>query len=47
MAIPTMISGFYGMNVTGLPLPVAWFPFALSAVIILVVGIILHKKGML
>ena len=33
MSIPNMIYGFYGMNVTGLPLPVMWFPLVLSIVI--------------
>lgn len=46
MAIPTMVSSFYGMNVKDLPLPFMWFPFVLSAVITLVVGIVLWKKGM-
>ncbi len=46
MAIPTMISSFYGMNVVDLPMPFTWFPFALSGAITLVVGIILWKKGM-
>lgn len=25
-----MIYGFYGMNVSGLPLPYSWFPLVLS-----------------
>ena len=33
MSIPNMVYGFYGMNVTGLPFPVAWFPLLLSALI--------------
>ena len=46
MAIPTMISSFYGMNVSGLPLPYFWFPLALSAVATIIVSIILVKKKM-
>lgn len=30
MSIPNMIYGFYGMNVSGLPLPYSWFPLVLS-----------------
>ncbi|MEF9852984.1 MAG: magnesium transporter CorA family protein [Hydrogenoanaerobacterium sp.] len=46
MAIPTMVSGFYGMNVSGLPMPYFWFPAALSAVLIIIVAIILVKNQM-
>ncbi|MBR5559627.1 MAG: magnesium transporter CorA family protein [Oscillospiraceae bacterium] len=46
MAIPNIISGFYGMNVAGLPLPVFWFPLALTVVAILVAVVILSKKGL-
>lgn len=44
MAIPTMIFSFYGMNVSGLWIPVSWFPLALSGVLVLVAGVILFKK---
>lgn len=45
MAIPSIISGFYGMNVTGLPLTnLWWFPIVLSVVAMVVVGFILVKK---
>ncbi|MBC8535194.1 magnesium transporter CorA family protein [Feifania hominis] len=47
MAIPTMISGFYGMNVSDMPLPQFGFPLLLSVVAIAVAAFILHKKDML
>lgn len=46
LAIPTMISGFYGMNVSGLPIPEFWFPSGLSLIAVLIVAIILIKSGM-
>lgn len=30
LSIPNMVYGFYGMNVSGLPLAYAWWPFGLS-----------------
>ncbi len=48
MAVPTMISSFYGMNVRNLPLDQFWwFPVVLSAAIAAIVGFLLHKKGLL
>lgn len=32
ISIPTVITGIYGMNVTGLPFPSFWFPLVISAV---------------
>ena len=47
MTVPNIVFGFYGMNVRGLPLDqFFWFPLVVSAVIILVVGIILKKKDL-
>ena len=46
MAIPTMVSSFYGMNVEGLPFPVIWMPILLSVVLTILVAIALVKKGM-
>ncbi len=46
MAIPTIIASFYGMNVTGIPVPQFWFPVAVSAVVVLVATIILIKTNM-
>lgn len=43
MAIPNMIFGFYGMNVTGLPYPIWWFPLVLAA-IACVIAILIFKK---
>ncbi|MDE7060002.1 MAG: magnesium transporter CorA family protein, partial [Lachnospiraceae bacterium] len=53
MAIPTIISGFYGMNVKNTSIPFAGHPFgfaivaAMTVVIVLVVLIVLRKKKML
>ncbi|MDD5952612.1 MAG: magnesium transporter CorA family protein [Oscillospiraceae bacterium] len=47
IAIPTLISGIYGMNVEGLPLPHFWFVMAFSAVVTAVTFILLRKKNML
>lgn len=48
MAIPTIISSFYGMNVDGIPFAGSfWFPVALAVVITAGGSVILHKKGML
>ena len=46
MAIPTMVSSFYGMNVDFLPLPFFWFPVLLSVLLTGLVALILVKKGM-
>ncbi len=46
MAIPTMVSSFYGMNVEGLPLPMFWFPLVLSAGLTIAVAIVLVKTHM-
>ena len=43
MAIPNMIFGFYGMNVTGLPYPIWWFPLILAG-IGCVIAILIFKK---
>ncbi len=46
MAIPTIIASFYGMNVTGIPVPQFWFPVAVSVVVVLVATVILIKTNM-
>lgn len=48
VSVPTVISGFYGMNiVTGLPVDeIWWFPLLLSAILMFVMYIILRRKGM-
>ena len=50
LAIPTMISGFYGMNIGTLGIPLAgnfWLPVAVSAVITIGAAFVLIKKKML
>ena len=48
VSVPTVISGFYGMNIIGgLPFDrFWWFPMALSAVLMLIMYMILKKKDM-
>ena len=48
VSVPTVISGFYGMNIVGgLPFDkLWWFPVAFSGVLMLVMYIILKKKDM-
>jgi len=48
MSISTVISGFWGMNVSDIPLSESfWFPVGLSFIVTLVVFIILVRKKML
>ena len=47
LTIPTVIASFYGMNVTGIPMPVFWFPLVISLVIMGAAGFILFRKGLL
>jgi len=47
LAIPTMISGFYGMNVSNLPMPTFGFSMLVSVLITAFVAFILYKKNML
>ncbi|MBC8570102.1 magnesium transporter CorA family protein [Zongyangia hominis] len=46
MAVPTIVSSFYGMNVPNIPFPNFWFPIAVSIVLMLIVTVILIKKDM-
>ena len=49
-SIPTVISGFYGMNIGVHAMPLDnywWFPWALSGALMLISGYILKKKDML
>lgn len=46
MAIPTIVTSLYGMNVVDLPVPHFWFPVALSFAIMGGATFILVKKGM-
>lgn len=46
MSIPNIIFGFYGMNVTGLPVPAAWFPTLVAIIACIIATIIFSKKDM-
>lgn len=46
MSIPNIIFGFYGMNVSGLLVPQAWFPLFLAIVSCVIATIIFKKKDM-
>ncbi|MBQ9940623.1 MAG: magnesium transporter CorA family protein [Clostridia bacterium] len=47
MSVPTIVSGFFGMNVEGIPLAQSfWFPVGVSALIIGIVAFILGRKKM-
>ena len=46
MAIPNIVFGFYGMNVSGLPHPVWWVPVVLSLLFCSIGAMILIKKDM-
>ena len=43
MAIPTIVFSFYGMNVTGLPVPTSWFAVVISIVATVATWLILRK----
>lgn len=47
LTIPTMIASFYGMNVSGLPIPSFWFPVIISGILALATAILLKAKGLL
>lgn len=47
LTVPTIIASFYGMNVSGIPLPTFWFPVVLSLGIMGCAGFLLVKKGLL
>lgn len=46
ISIPTVITGLYGMNVTGVPMANFWFPVAISAACMGIAYLILRKKDM-
>lgn len=46
MAIPNIIFSFYGMNVSGLPVPVWWFPTLVAVIACTIATIIFKKKDM-
>ena len=47
ISIPMVISGYYGMNVDGIPLTSFWYPVAISVVCMGIAAFILKKKEML
>ena len=48
LSVPTIVSGIYGMNNPGIPMMgYWWFPFVLSIVAMIIIGMILKKKNML
>lgn len=47
ISIPMVISGYYGMNVDGIPLTSFWYPVAISVVCMVIAAFILKKKEML
>lgn len=46
MSIPNIIFSFYGMNVTGLPIPHWWFPSLVAIIACIIATIIFIKKDM-
>ena len=46
MALPDMVFGLYGMNVSGLPFPNFWFAMLVAGILVAVCVIILWKKDM-
>lgn len=46
ITIPSLVFGYYGMNVDGLPLPSFWFPLVISVGLVAVVGLLLKKKDL-
>ena len=47
MTIPNIIFGMYGMNVSGLPAPTFATAIVMAAVSMVIVTILLNRKGML
>lgn len=47
LTIPNIVFGFYGMNVRHLPIPVAWFPCAVTLAFVAITAVILKKKELL
>lgn len=46
MSIPNIIFSFYGMNVSGLPIPQWWFPTGVAVIACVIATIIFIKKDM-
>ena len=47
LSIPDIVTGFYGMNVDGLPVPHVWFPSLLITIFVGIVAIFLNRRHML
>ena len=47
LTIPNVVFGFYGMNVSHLPVPTSWFAAGVAGVITLVAWILLKKKDLI
>ena len=47
MAIPTLVSSFYGMNVEGIPVPNFWFVVGIALFFVLIATIILKIRKLL
>ncbi len=50
LSIPTIISGFYGMNIGVHAMPfdeIWWFPWLFSLILMVITGLVLRKKDML
>ncbi len=46
MEIPTVIFSYYGMNVSGLPMPMAWFPIIIATIAMIAGFVIIRAKNM-
>lgn len=46
MEIPTVIFSYYGMNVSGLPMPYAWFPLVVAGIAMIAGLVIIKVKNM-
>ena len=46
ITVPNIIFSYYGMNMGDMPLANPWFPIALSAGIVILIGLLLKKKDL-
>lgn len=46
ISVPTIVSSFYGMNVSGIPFPNFWFPIGVSVGFMALIGFLLYSKKM-
>lgn len=47
MSVPNIVFSFYGMNVTGLPIPTTWFAVSIAVVAVLIIGLLLRNKNLM